>query len=44
MTKIRLIAALVVIMMIASLIMGCQNNTQQTEALPTFEELVAANN
>ena len=44
MTKIRIIATLLAIMMLASLIMGCQNNTQQTaEALPTFEELVAAN-
>lgn len=44
MTKIRIIATLLVIMMLASLIMGCQDNTQQVaEALPTFEELVAIN-
>lgn len=44
MTKIRIIATLLAIMMLASLIMGCQNNTQQTaEALPTFEELKAIN-
>ena len=42
MTKIRIVATLLVIMMLASLIMGCQDNTQQTaEALPTFEELKA---
>lgn len=44
MTKIRIIATLLVIMMLASLIMGCQDNSQQVaEALPTFEELVAIN-
>ena len=44
MTKIRIIATLLAIMMLASLIMGCQNNTQQTaEALPTFEELKVIN-
>ena len=44
MTKIRIIATLLAIMMLASLIMGCQNNTQHfAEALPTFEELKAIN-
>jgi PBP1b-binding outer membrane lipoprotein LpoB len=44
MTKIRIIATLLAIMMLASLIMGCQDNTQPVaEALPTFEELVAIN-
>lgn len=44
MTKIRIMVTLLVIAMLASLIMGCKDNTQQVaEALPTFEELVAIN-